>query len=184
MPEFSCAVADIEKISCDGQSGIAAIFYTKSTEIDFEGTTISGRTVSAWAMESAGTWGEISAERENARVDFLFNEDNGFFEVTATGLVIRGQQEARTTALENMKQCCDLIIQVHFENGVTRVFGQDYKDGSWVEPVKGCHVNRWLATSGAFGTADDKVRDDFDILGRQSSPPVFSSVDIATMRGL
>lgn len=184
MPDFQCAVADIQKISCDGQAGIAALFVTTASQIDFDLTTISGRTVSAWTMQASGVWAEIYAERRNARVDFNFTSANGFYEVSAQNLLIRGQEEARTTALENMKSCCDIIVQAHFENGVIRVFGRDYKDGGWLEPVDGVEITSLLETSGVFGAEDDKVRSEFSLGGAQSTPPVYSSVDITTMRGL
>lgn len=191
MPDYVCMTDDLfTDATCSGRGGLLSVFWIDSSFIDWTAMALAANfdepnnTILNWVITGGGTWGELQFERENGRLDALFTSDNDYYEVSLLNLLFSGHTTARTTSIGNAIACCNLILQVFDNNGSARIFGREHVGGAWVTPVRQAKIVRHLDTSGAFGSADDGSRDEFDIQGRHSYPISYSSVDYATMQTL
>jgi len=185
MPDFSCAVNPISTSgNCQDQGGLLTLFLIEDSNVDWENSTWDDASYSmtAWTLLNTSSWAEVTFERRNGRLDSLYTLDNGFYEVNLQNLLLKGHETQRTISLGQMLSCCGLIGQLHDNNGQARILGKEYISGGWVDPVDRLRISRHLDTHGAFGTADDTSRDEFDLSCNHSKPLPYSTVSLADMR--
>ena len=137
-----------------------------------------------WVFTGGGTFGEVTFQRKNGRLDALYTRENGFYEVSLLNMLLLGHDKARTVDLGRAISCCGIVAQIFDNNGMARVVGKEFIDGAWVDPLDNCTLGRHLDTSGQFGDLNDKSRDEFDLIAQHSKPLPYSDVDLATMRTL
>lgn len=191
MPDFSCSVSDIgSATNCSDRGGLLKVFATPDASIDWTAMALVANyddatyTILDWVMESGGTWSEFTFERKNGRLDATYTADTDYYDVQLLNLLFKGKSAARTISLGQLIGCCGLILQVHDNNDIARVIGKEYISGAWVDALERGKVIRHLDTTGVFGAADDKNRDELDLGAQHSNPLPYSSVTIADMQAL
>lgn len=191
MPDFSCALGDIQTDTlCQDSGGLLTVFWTDASKIDWTAMALGANwddanySVLNWVMTGGGTWGEITFERKNGRLDALYTKENGFYEVSLLNMILSGHTKARTISLAQAISCCGIVAQIHDNNEGARVIGKEFISGAWVDPLERCRIARHLDTTGAFGAEDDKNRDEFDLSAQHTYAPPWSDVSITDMRAL
>lgn len=192
MPDIACALNEIKTNTlCADLGGLLTVFWIDETEIDWDAMALpanfddSTYTVLNWILQGgASGFKELTFERRNGRLDALYTADNGFYEVSLLNLLFKGHSAAKTYDLNAAVGCCGIVAQVFDNNGLSRVIGKEFISGGWVDPIDKCRISRHLDTTGGFGAADDKSRDEFDITGSHTYAPAYSSVTLQTMRGV
>jgi hypothetical protein len=191
MPDFSCALEDIQTdVLCADTGGLLTVFWADKSKIDWTAMAEianwddANYTVLNWIMTGGGTWGEITFQRKNGRLDSLYTSDNGYYEVNLLNMILTGHTATRTVNLGSAISCCGIVAQVFDNNSSSRVIGKEFIDGAWVDPLDVCRISRHLDTTGGFGSLDDKSRDEFDLAAQHLKPPAYSSVTLTTMRTL
>lgn len=172
---------------CSDSPGLLTVYAAQDSDIDW--TTMADvanyndatYTILDWAMLGGGTWSKLQFERKNGQLISTYTLDNGFYDVQLLNLLFKGKSAARTISLGQMVACCGLILQVHDNNSLARVIGKEYISGGWVDALDRAKVIRHLDTTGSFGNADDKARDEVDFGAEHAYPLPYSSVTIATM---
>lgn len=191
MPSWVCSTGDITTdTTCSDRGGLLTVFWIDQSEVDWDAMALvanyddATHTILDWVLEVGGAFGELTFTRRNGRLDSLYTRDNGFYEVNLTNLIFQGHSASKTISLGQAIACCGIVAQIFDNNGLARVIGKEFVNGAWIDPVDNVALSRHLDTTGAFGAADDKARDEIDISGSHSYPPAYSSVDLATMRTL
>lgn len=172
---------------CSDSPGLLTVYAAQDSDIDW--TTMADvanyndatYTILDWAMLGGGTWSKLQFERKNGQLTSTYTIDNGYYDVQLLNLLFKGKSSARTISLGQMVACCGLILQVHDNNGLARVIGKEFISGGWVDALDRAKVIRHLDTTGSFGNADDKARDEVDFGAEHANPLPYSSVTIATM---
>lgn len=141
----------------------------------------SNNTVLQWAMFVGEGWAKLSFDRKSGQLTHTYNSDTGYYEVALNNLVFKGKSAAKTMTLGKLVSCCNLVVQVHDNNGIARVFGKEFYAGSWGSPVARGRVSRHLDTTGSFGSEDDRSRDEVDFTAIHACPPPYSTVSVADM---
>lgn len=188
MPDISCALDAIATdAACADLGGILTVYWAEDSDIDWDAMALEAnyddatKTILNWVMNGGATFKKLSFERKNGRLDALYTGDNGFYEVSLLNLVFKGHSAAKTLSLAKAVSCCKIVAQVFDNNGNARVIGKEFVQGAWIDALTPCKITRHLDTTGGFGNADDKNRDEFDITGEQSYPPVYSTVTLAEL---
>lgn len=191
MPNFACAYDSISSNElCGDNPGLLTVFWIDKTKIDWAAMALVANwddatySVKNWVLLGGATWGEISFTRRNGRLDALYTEANGYYEVNLLNMLLRGHSSSRSVSIGKAIGCCGLVLQVHDNNSKARVIGQEFVGGAWVDALKNGKISRHLDTTGAYGNEEDKARDEFDITAQHSFPLPYSDVTISTMRGL
>lgn len=188
MPDFSCAVNDIGTATdCSDSPGLLVVYAAADSAIDW--TTMAAvthytdatYTVIDWALAGADTFAKFTFERKNGQLTSTYTIDNGYYDVQLLNLIFRGKSAARTISLGQLVSCCGLILQVHDNNSQARIIGKEYISGAWVDALDRGKIIRHLDTTGSFGNADDKARDEIDFGAEHANPLPYSTVSIATM---
>ena len=143
--------------------------------------TSATNTIINWVMNTGGFWAKFTFHRKTGRLDALYTIDNGYYEIQLNNLTFQGKESVRTISLGQLVGCCGLILHVHDNNGLARVIGKEYISGEWVNPLARGKVSRHLDTTGTFGDADDRSRDELDFTADNSCPPPYSTLTIADM---
>lgn len=157
----------------------ADIDWTAMAEVaNYDSAT---NTVLDWAMQSGKYWSKFTFHRKNGRLDALYTADNGYYEVQLLNLLFRGKTPTRTVSIGQLVACCGLILQVHDNNGLARVIGKEHVSGEWANPLARGKVSRHLDTTGTFGNADDRNRDELDFEAINSHPLPYSTLTLAEM---
>ena len=188
MPDFSCQLNDIGTATdCSDNPGLLVVYATLDADVNWTDMALPANyddatyTILNWVMTGANQWAKFSFERKNGQLTSTYTIDNGYYEVQLLNLLFKGKTSARTISLGQLVSCCGLILQVHDNNSIARVIGKEYQSGGWVDPLERGRVIRHLDTTGAFGDADDRARDEVDFGAEHSNPLPYSSVDVATM---
>lgn len=191
MPTYSPSLGDVTTTTlCASKGGLLSVFWIDKTNIDWTAMLLAANynvatnSVLNWVILGGATWGEVTFQAKNGRLDGLFTSDNDYYEVTLPNLIIEGRDKARTLALANATTTCGILAQVFDNNGYARIIGKEHVNGAWVDPLENFKISRHLDTTGAFGAADDKTRDEFDMAAEHRYPFPYSDVDLATMRTL
>ena len=191
MPTFSCGVLDLATAAdCSDKGGLLTVLWTTDDQVDWD--TMTGATyfddtdnsVVQWAMEAAGTWNRLDFVRKQGRMDNLYTRENGYYEVQVLNMIFRGHSAANTYGLAQAAACCNLIAVVFDNNGLSRVIGKEYVDGTWISPLENCVISRHLDTTGGFGNLDDKARDEVDLFAEHNNPPAYNEVSLSAMLAL
>lgn len=188
MPDFSCKVNDIgSATNCSDKAGLLVVFAAQDSSIDWASMadaanyTDATYTIIQWAMNGGGTWHRFNFERKNGRLDATYTSDNGFYDAQLNNLLFKGKSATRTISFGQLIACCGLTLQIHDNNGLARVMGKEFVSGAWVDPLEKAKVTRHFDTTGAFGNADDKNRDEVDFGAEHSNPLPYSAVTISAM---
>jgi len=187
MPDFSGSLNDISTNTvCADKGGLLTVYWIPESDIDWSTVTWddAGYAVTAWAMLAMATWNKIEFERTAGRLDALYTEENGYYEVSLLNLLFSGHSAARSVAIGQAIPVCNIVAQVFDNNGNARILGKEYDSGAWVNPLKNCRITRHLDTTGGFGAADDKARDEFDLTAQHLLPLPYSTVSLSTMETL
>lgn len=164
-------------------AGVVAIFVAKGSDIDWASVTVASDEVSTWAFTGATKFVELEPERRPTILNIEYTRDNAYYDVKLEGITFNGKSTAQTLAIANLKECCDLVFVVYYANGASRVIGKEHISGEFVNPVKNAKVSRHLDSAGEFGGGEDNgARDVVDVLAQHQQPPVYTSIDLATMR--
>lgn len=184
-------MADIAtSTSCNDKPGIVTVFATTFADVDWTAMALAANyddathTVTTWVMSGAGAWSEFTFEKKPSQLIGTYTSANGYYEVQLLNLLFNGKTAARSVIIGNLLACCNVVLQIHDSNGLARVVGAEYVEGAWTPSLKSGRVTRHLDTTGAFGTEDDRARDEIDFGAEHINPLPFSSVGIATMRTL
>ena len=179
--ENPCALADYTASGCTKSAGLKALFWALRSDIDLVATAANvsaGGVLSAWVMVGAAVFNRVYFEREQAFYTATFTEDADSYDVLIQ-LMSEGKAATRTQVLREALGCCDIVIHTFDNSCVERILGIDWDGTDLFEPVDGLHIGRHLDASGAKGS--DKARDEFDIVGKQDTAPLFATVTIAAM---
>lgn len=190
MPDFSCQLADLATdATCSDAGGLLTVFATDETDVDWTTMddplyyTDASYTIIQWAMQGAGEFFEYSFERRNGRLDSVYTRDDGFYQVDVLNMLFKGHSATQTLAIGRTVTCCGIVLQVHDNNNLARILGKEYS-GGFVNPLEKGFVSRHLDTTGGFGAADDRARDEIDISAQHINPLPYSTVTVTTMRTL
>ena len=148
MADLSCLLEDIltDQV-CASKGGLLTVFWTDLSNVDWEAMAQTGnydpatRTVKSWAM-LGGSWGELQFEALNGRLDALYTDDNGYYEVSLLNMLFEGKTKERTISIARAISCCGLLLQVHDNNDQARVFGKEPINGSWFNPLVKAKISR------------------------------------------
>lgn len=191
MPDFSCAVADVATdATCSDRGGLLTVFAIDDSSVDWDAMTgvlyydDATHTILDWATVGGASFAEFTFERKSGRLDSTYTADNGFYEVALLNLLFSGKSASRSITLGQLIGCCGLILQIHDNNSLARVIGKEYISGGWVNALERGRVIRHLDTTGAFGSADDKNRDEMDFGAQHLNPLPYASLTVAEMRAI
>lgn len=191
MPDWVCDLGDVgTDDTCNDAGGLLTVFWIDKSDIDWTAMALEANydtdthSILNWIILGGATFGELTFQRKNGRLDALYTRDNGYYEVSLLNLLFLGRSVGRTISLGQAINCCGIVAQVFDNTGQAMVIGKEFQNGGWVDPLDNCAINRHLGTTGGFGNRDDKSRDEVDLLCQQITPPAYSDVDLATMRTL
>lgn len=191
MPDFSCGINDIGTATdCSDKGGLLLVYAALDSDIDWATMatapyyTSATNTVIDWAMNAGKYWAKFTFNRKTGRLDALYTNDNGYYEVQLLNLLFRGKSASRSISLGQLVGCCGIVLQVFDNNDMGRVIGKEFVSGEWVNPLSRGKVSRHLDTTGTYGNADDRNRDELDFEAINSHPLPYSTVTIIEMDAL
>lgn len=191
MPDIACALNDVKTgTACADLGGLLTVFWIDESDIDWDAMALianfdpATREILNWVTLGGASFGELTFERKNGRLDALYTSDNGYYEISLLNLLFKGHSAAKTLDIASAVGCCGIVAHVFDNNGLSRVFGKEWLGGAWVDPIEKTRISRHLDTTGGFGAADDKARDEFDLTAQHTYPPVYSTMSITDVRAI
>lgn len=189
MPDFTCSLDAIATDTlCADRGGLLTFFWIDESEIDWTNMALianwddANYEVDNFVYNGAVKFNELTFERRFGRLDALFTEDTDYYEVSLLNLLFLGKSSARTISLGNALSCCGILGVVFDNNSRARMFGKEFTDGAWINPLKRGKLSRHLDTTGSFGAADDKNRDEFDLTAQHSFPLPYVNITLSDFR--
>jgi len=190
MPTLNCQLDAIQTdLLCSSKGGLLSVFWIDRSLVDWASMLdVSANyddatyTLSNFVYTGAARFTELSFQAKNGRLDALYTSDNDYYEVSLLNLLFEGKSPIRSVSLANAISCCGIAAVVFDNNGFGRMIGKEYISGGWLDPLTNVKITRHLDTHGAFGAADDRARDEFDLTGEHRIAPAYVDLTLGAFR--
>ena len=186
MADIVCAVNSLTNPSvCNVRGGIRKIYATTYPKINFDSMLTdntkfdtSNHKILGYTMNTGGIFYEWEFEKNEAFYEFTYSRDSQTYAINIQ-MFLKSKDSDRTKSLNELIQCCDLVLHIYGYAGEQRVVGIDY-DGNefavqWETLAVGEHVDR----SGQPGSSSPG--DQLSFSGQSFFAPIHASVTTANI---
>jgi len=149
----ACAPAAVSLGTCpDGSPGVANIYYCQRSDIS--SVTVTGGNITTFTMASGSVFYEISCDDQ---VSTLVEESAEIRYASKISQTLTTQIPGLSSAIQqqllSIKNCCELVVVVKFNNGLYKVIGYDVDYAANTATYKNAQVN-------VLGWASQATQDD------------------------
>lgn len=183
---IDCELTDMSTSSdCKIRGGIKVAYWAQYDEIDWVAMAASAlhfntttQVILDYIMVGAAVFKKLEFERKQGKYSFIFTEDDDAYIQTIT-MIFEGKSATLRNAFASSISCCKIILHVFDNNCLERVIGVEWDGDAFNVQLKTLRFGRHADESGESG--DSKARDEMDLVGESTVPPLFATVGEANI---